>query len=68
MNSGLEQLLQAAVQCSFSSDPPTQRSQLLGGSALALRAIVVGIRAVIGAVVAGSVVGYEVCVHCDFSM
>jgi hypothetical protein len=35
--------------------------------ALALRAIVIGIRAVIGAVVAGSVVGYEVCVHCDFS-
>ena len=34
---------------------------------LALGAIVIGIRAVVGAVIAGSVVGYEVCVHCDFS-
>jgi hypothetical protein len=36
-------------------------------SALALWAIVVGVWAVIGAVVAGSVVGYKVCVHRDFS-
>ena len=35
--------------------------------ALALGAIVIGIRAVIGAVIAGSVVGYEVGLHCDFS-
>jgi hypothetical protein len=35
--------------------------------ALALGTIVIGIRAMIGAVIAGSVVGYEVCVHCDFS-
>ena len=35
--------------------------------ALALGAIVIGIRAVIGAIIAGSVVGYEVGVHCDFS-
>jgi hypothetical protein len=35
--------------------------------ASALRAIVIGIWAVIGAVIAGSVIGYEVVVHWDFS-
>ena len=35
--------------------------------ALALRAIVIGIWAVIGAVIAGSVIGYEVVVHCNIS-
>ena len=34
---------------------------------LAFGAVIIGIWAVIGAVIAGSVVGYEVCVHCDFS-
>jgi len=35
--------------------------------ALALRAIVIGIWAVFGAVIARSVVGFEVGLHCDFS-
>ena len=35
--------------------------------ALTLRAIVIGIGAVIGAIIAGSVVGYKVVLHCDFS-
>ena len=35
--------------------------------ALALRAIVIGIRAMLGAVIAGSVVRYEEILHCDFS-
>src|SRR6266545_7421029 len=35
--------------------------------ALTLRAIVIGIGAVIGAIIAGSVVGYEVVLHCAFS-
>jgi hypothetical protein len=41
---------------------------VLGGRlASALRAIVIGIWAVVGAVIAGSVVGYEVVLHCEFS-
>ena len=35
--------------------------------ALALRAIVIGIRAMLGAVIAGSVVGYEEILQCDCS-
>ena len=34
---------------------------------LTLWAIFIGIRAVIGAVIAGSIVGYKVGLHCDFS-
>ena len=46
---------------------PTTKCKVRKNLVLALRAIVIGIWAVIGTVITGSVVGYEVVVHCNFS-